>query len=231
MGFDRTKSSGNLMNMDGRTLTGFAGLHGVWNPNPVWYLRGHITGFLSHGSHAWAGGHSEYPLNSNADVNSHGLYAALRGGYVWNIDGRNTLTPELGLDWLWTHQDAFSLHWTGGRGRGGARLPEYAMDFRAEDYSALAGTALLRWRGDFALVGGRLIPTLGLGLTGDDVQSRLRFAGSSFTTKAPADDTSALAEAGLAWTRDNVAVGLAYAGEYGSHRQSHAGRLTVRLEF
>lgn len=67
---------------------------------------------------------------------------------------------------------------------------------------------------------GRAMPERRLPLTGDEVQSRLRFAGSSFTTQAPADDTSALAKAGLA-----------YAGEYGSHRQSHAGRLTVGLEF
>lgn len=41
----------------------------------------------------------------------------------------------------------------------------------------------------------------------------------------------ALAEAGLAWQRGKVGVNLVYLGEFGSQRRSHAGRLSVRLEF
>ena len=172
------------------------------------------------------------PLYADADFNGRGLYAALHTGLAWRINANHTLTPELGLAWLWSHQDAFGLRWRDGFGN--AR-PVYDMDYKAQNRQTLYGTAMLRWRGDFALGGTSLRPALGLGvrrtLGDNDVKSRLRFVGTDFTTRITEDRSTALAEAGLEWRIGGFAAGLTYSGEYGSTQKTHTGWLTMKFEF
>ncbi len=232
LGFSHADVSADLADQDGEALTGLFGLHAIYNATPEWYLRGQLTGFLSRASNDWQSGLPVYPLYTDADINSRGLYASLATGYDWRINASNTITPEIGLSWLWSHQDSFSLDW---KDRFGNRMDNYDLDYKAQDYNALYGTAMVRWRGEFALAGGSFQPALGVGvrqtLTDGDVKSRLATAGSSFSTKATEDETSALAEAGFVWQRGITSVGLTYTGGYGDDQVVHTGWLTLKLEF
>ncbi len=232
LGFSHADVSADLADQDGEALTGLFGLHAIYNATPEWYLRGQLTGFISRASNDWESGLPVYPLYTDADINSRGLYASLATGYDWRVNASNTITPEIGLSWLWSHQDSFSLNW---KDRFGNRMDNYDLDYKAQDYNALYGTAMLRWRGEFALAGGSFQPALGVGvrqtLTDGDVKSRLTTAGSSFSTKATEDETTALAEAGFVWQRGITSVGLAYTGGYGGDQVVHTGWLTLKLEF
>ncbi len=232
VGFSHTDVSADLADQNGDTLTGLLGLHALYKLTPEWYVRGQLTGFLSRASNDWKSGLSAYPLYADADVDSRGVYASLNTGYAWRINASNTLTPELGLSWLWSHQDAYSLKW---KDRLGNRLSCYDLDYKAEDYTALYGTAMVRWQGAFALGDSVLRPSLGLGLrqtlTDNDVKSRLTTNGSSFSTRVSEDDTTALAEAGLSWQRGNTTLGFTYTGDYGSDQRVHAGWLTLKVAF
>ncbi len=232
LGFSHADVSADLADQKGDTLTGLFGLHGIYNLTPEWYLRGQLTGFISRASNDWQSGLPAYTLYSNADVDSRGLYASLATGYDWRINANNTITPEIGLSWLWSHQDSYSLNW---EDRFGNSLSGYDLDYKAQDYNALYGTAMVRWRGDFALAGGSFQPALGVGvrqtLTDGDVKSRLTTAGSSFSTKATEDETTALAEAGFVWQRGITSVGLTYTGGYGDDQVVHTGWLTLKVEF
>ncbi len=232
VGFSHADVSADLADQDGDTLTGLLGLHALYTITPEWYVRGQLTGFLSRASNDWKSGLSAYPLYADADVDSRGVYASLNTGYDWRINASNTLTPELGLSWLWSHQDAYSLNW---EDRFGNRLPGYDLDYKAEDYTALYGTAMVRWQGAFALGDSVFRPSLGLGLrqtlTDNDIKSRLTTNGSSFSTRVSEDDTTALAEAGLAWQRGNTTLGFTYTGDYGSDQRVHAGWLTLKVAF
>ncbi len=232
LGFSHADVSADLADQDGEALTGLLGLHAIYNATPEWYLRGQLTGFISRASNDWESGLPVYPLSTDADINSRGLYASLATGYDWRINASNTITPEIGLSWLWSHQDSFSLNW---KDRFGNHLDNYDLDYKAQDYNALYGTAMVRWRGSFDLAGGSFQPALGVGvrqvLTDGDVKSRLTTAGSSFSTKATEDETTALAEAGFVWQRGITSVGLTYTGGYGDDQVVHTGWLTLKLEF
>ncbi len=232
VGFSHADVSADLADQNGDTLTGLLGLHAVYTLTPEWYVRGQLTGFLSRASNDWKSGLPVYPLYTDADVDSRGVYASLATGYDWRINESNIITPEIGLSWLWSHQDAYSLNW---EDRFGNRLPGYDLNYKAEDYTALYGTAMVRWQGAFALGDSVFRPSLGLGLrqtlTDNDIKSRLTTNGSSFSTRVSEDDTTALAEAGLAWQRGNTTLGFTYTGDYGSDQRVHAGWLTVKMAF
>ncbi len=232
VGFSHADVSADLADQDGEALTGLIGLHAIYNCTPEWYVRGQLTGFLSRASNDWESGLPVYPLFTDADVDSRGVYASLVTGYDWRINASNTLTPELGLSWLWSHQDSYSLKW---KDRFGNHLDNYDLDYKAQDYNALYGTAMVRWRGDFALGDSVFRPSLGLGLrqtlTDGDVKSRVTASGSTFTTKATEDETTALAEAGFVWQRGITSVGLTYTGGYGDDQRIHAGWLTLKVAF
>lgn len=235
LGYSGSRTWGDLMDMDNSAQSGLLGLHGVFNVTPEWYLRGQFTGFLSRYDNKYQSGVAENPLYADNEFNGHGLFAALNTGWAWRINEQNMLTPEIGLSWLWFHQDESSLRWSNGAGQAWSL---YDMDFDAQDYAALYGTAMARWRGDFALGGekaGALRPTLGLGLrqtlTSGDVESRMRFVGSSFTTSVTEDPTTMLAEAGLEWQYGGFSAGLAYIGEYGAQQEVHTSWLTMKFEF
>ncbi len=235
LGYSGGRSWGDLMDMDNDARSGLFGLHALFNATPEWYLRGQFTGFATRYGQDYRSGQGQNALSADADFNSHGLYAALNTGYAWRINESNTLTPEIGLSWLWSHQDGFNLDW---KDRAGVSQTLYTMDYDAQDYNALDGTAMLRWRGDFALGGekaGSLRPALGLGvrqrLTDTDVESSMRFAGSSFSTRVSEDATTLLAEAGLEWNIGGFSAGLAYTGEYGAQQEVHTGWVTMKFEF
>ncbi|EGW51619.1 hypothetical protein HMPREF1022_01420 [Desulfovibrio sp. 6_1_46AFAA] len=235
LGYSGSHTWGDLMDTDNSAQSGLAGLHAVFNVTPEWYLRGQFTGFISRYHSNYQSGLAENPIYADNEFNGHGLYAALHTGYAWWINDNNTLTPEIGLAWLWSHQDENSLHWSDSAG---VSRPAYDIKFDAQDYAALYGTAMLRWRGDFALGderAGNLRPALGLGLrqtlTSGEVESQMRFAGSSFSTSVTEEHTTMLAEAGLEWQYGGFAVGLAYTGEYGAQQEVHTGWLTMKFEF
>lgn len=232
LGYSGSGLSRDFMEMNNDASSGLLGLHAVLDFTPQWYLRGQFTGFTARYDTRYRGGMAVWPLYADADFNGHGLYAALHTGLAWRINTNHTLTPELGLAWLWTHQDAFGLRWRDGYGNG---RPMYDMDYQAQNRQSLYGTAMLRWRGDFALGGTSLRPALGMGvrrtLGDNDVKSRLRFVDTDFTTRMTEDRSTALAEAGLEWRIGGFAAGLTYSGEYGSTQKTHTGWLTMKFEF
>lgn len=235
LGYSGSRTWGDLMDMDTSAQSGQLGLHGVFNFTPEWYLRGQFTGFISRYHNNYQSGVSENPIYADSEFNGHGLFAALNAGWAWRINEQNTLTPEIGLSWLWSHQEDFDLNWKDSIGNAASL---YDMRFDSQDYAALYGTAMLRWRGDFALGGekaGSLRPALGLGLrqtlTSGEIASQMRFVGTSFSTSVTEDSTVMLAEAGLEWQYGGFAAGLAYTCEYGAQQEVHSGWLTMKFEF
>lgn len=234
LGYNHTQTKGDLLAQNGDTNTLLLGVHGKYDVKPNWYLRGQLTGFYNHSNNDWSNKAEHFPLYSGAKTNGHGLYAEVNTGYTKQLNQHSTLTPELGLAWLWAHQNGYGLQW---RDSFGNKLDDHDMDYASTNYQALYGTAMLRWQGEYDDVkgGGKVRPQLALGvrqrLTSGEVKSQVRIAGGSFTTRAGEDRTTALAEAGLEWNWGKNSVGLSYTGEFGSDQKVNTGWLSYKYEF
>ncbi len=99
------------------------------------------------------------------------------------------------------------------------------LHFEKRDFSAIYGTADLRWRGKYPSGDTVIRPTVALGvrqnLLDGHVQSGFTFMGNRYTSYLDEDRTTGTADIGVRITRNNLSGTLRYNGEYGNHFTSH----------
>lgn len=231
VGWSHTDAAGQLLHQDGDSNTALLGIHGEYRPISSLYVRGQFSGFYRRGDNDWNNG-AYFPLYGSAHSKSQGLYASLQTGHAYALNSNSTLTPELGISWLWQRQKAYALHW---KDKFGSSMGNYDSTYAAETYRALYGTLMVRWQGDYSIQEGRIRPQLGLGvrqrLTNGEIRSAFQTLGSSFSTHFSEDRSVALLEAGAEWLDGNTSLALSYGGEFGSDQKAQSCWLTFKREF
>ncbi|MFI3272883.1 MAG: autotransporter domain-containing protein [Pseudomonadota bacterium] len=211
------------------------GAHALYHATPELYVRGHLSGYYSQNDHTFTGSGSA-PLQANVDTNNMGIFASLAAGYDLTIAKHHTITPEIGLSYIYSKTDAYGIDYKSGQ------TTEYHLSYDKSDYDILYGEASLRWtaeyelgHGDNGVHYGTLSPTVRLGLrqalTDAKIESHMHFNGLSATTHSDANESAAIVEASLAWTFDNVTTSLSYSGDFGDAEDTHMGMFKLSYAF
>lgn len=192
-----------------------AGLHGRYSIMPGWHLQGQTSATVSRSDYRFA----MEGDSSDDERTEYGLFASLKS--IWDIalTERQTLSPEIGLAWAWMRNPAMDANW---------RQPgnqDMNLHFEKRDFTAVYGTADLRWKGNFTHAGNTYLPTFAVGvrqnLADGHVDSGFTFMDKHYTANLTEDRTSGIVDAGLRITRGNLSGALRYNGEFGSHYTDH----------
>ncbi len=221
---DFNASNADSKNLESDSYSFALGAHSYYFVNPNWYVRGNAT-------FAFGSNEVEYNINSGKaedTFSAFALFAGLHTGYAFEINKNNLIIPEIGLSYLYSHNNAYDLHFSHG-------YSMYDMDFDTNSYSNLYADFNLTWQANYAVGNSVLSPSLGAGirqnLTGSDIDSSFDMFGTNFETQVSSDDTTFLANAGLQWTKKNFTVSADYEGEFGSEQTSHTGSLNFTYKF
>lgn len=208
-----TSVSGHGLKSDANAW--MAGLHGRYSILPGWHLQGQTSATVSRSDYRFA-----MEGDSSDDKRTeYGVFASLKS--IWDIalTERQTLSPEIGLAWAWMRNPAMDANW---------RQPvnqDMNLHFEKRDFTAVYGTADLRWKGNFTHAGNTYLPTFAVGvrqnLADGHVDSGFTFMDKSYTANLTEDRTSGIVDAGLRITRGNLSGALRYNGEFGSHYTDH----------
>ena len=208
-----TSVSGHGLKSDANAW--MAGLHGRYSILPGWHLQGQASATVSKSDYRFA-----MEGDSSDDKRTeYGVFASLKS--IWDIalTERQTLSPEIGLAWAWMRNPAMDANW---------RQPvnqDMNLHFEKRDFTAVYGTADLRWKGNFTHAGNTYLPTFAVGvrqnLADGHVDSGFTFMDKRYTANLTEDRTSGIIDAGLRITRGNLSGALRYNGEFGSHYTDH----------
>ena len=208
-----TSVSGHGLKSDANAW--MAGLHGRYSILPGWHLQGQASATVSRSDYRFA-----MEGDSSDDKRTeYGVFASLKS--IWDIalTERQTLSPEIGLAWAWMRNPAMDANW---------RQPvnqDMNLHFEKRDFTAVYGTADLRWKGNFTHAGNTYLPTFAVGvrqnLADGHVDSGFTFMDKHYTANLTEDRTSGIIDAGLRITRGNLSGALRYNGEFGSHYTDH----------
>ena len=192
-----------------------AGLHGRYSIMPGWHLQGQTSATVSRSDYRFA----MEGDNANDKRTEYGVFASLKS--IWDIPltERQTLSPEIGLAWAWMRNPAMDANWRQTANQ------DMNLHFEKRDFSAVYGTADLRWRGNFTHAGNTFLPTFAVGvrqnLADGHVDSGFTFMDKRYTANLTEDRTSGIVDAGLRITRGNFSGALRYNGEFGNHFTDH----------
>ena len=214
-GLEHTDTSvgGHGLKSDGHAW--MAGLHGRYSIMPGWHLQGQTSATVSRSDYRFA----MEGDNANDKRTEYGVFASLKS--IWDIPltERQTLSPKIGLAWAWMRNPAMDANWRQTANQ------DMNLHFEKRDFSAVYGTADLRWRGNFTHAGNTFLPTFAVGvrqnLADGHVDSGFTFMDKRYTANLTEDRTSGIVDAGLRITRGNFSGALRYNGEFGSHFTDH----------
>lgn len=214
-GLEHTDTSvgGHGLKSDGHAW--MAGLHGRYSIMQGWHLQGQTSATVSRSDYRFA----MEGDNANDKRTEYGVFASLKS--IWDIPltERQTLSPEIGLAWAWMRNPAMDANWRQTANQ------DMNLHFEKRDFSAVYGTADLRWRGNFTHAGNTFLPTFAVGvrqnLADGHVDSGFTFMDKRYTANLTEDRTSGIVDAGLRITRGNFSGALRYNGEFGSHFTDH----------
>lgn len=214
-GLEHTDLAASRHGLKSDTNAWQAGLHGKYSLTPCWALHGQITGTVAR---------SNYDFSMEGDAASdkrteYGIFTRLKSSWDIPVTARHTLSPEIGLAWLWMRNPAMNAHWKQEHNQ------EMNLHFEKRDFSAIYGTADLRWRGKYPSGDTVIRPTVALGvrqnLLDGHVESGFTFMGNRYTSYLDEDRTTGTADIGVRITRNNLSGTLRYNGKYGNHFTSH----------
>lgn len=222
--------------LDSDALAVTLGGHVLYHFSPELYVRSHLSGYVSQSDNKISGT-SGTSIYADVDTDSIGMFASLATGYDWALAPRHTITPELGLSYIYSKMDGYNVDYQIGGSSAG-----YALSYGDSDLSVLYAEASLRWAMDFDLGSnddgvshGTLKPTVRLGLrqalTDTEIASSMRFNGIAATTYSDANENAFVAEAGLIWEKDDIALSLSYTGDFGDVENTHMGMFKASFAF
>ncbi len=220
----------NINKNDGKTLksrstSGLLGVHGRYQITDPAYIRGQVSGVISTNDNDFYSTVGTHTRHSNT---TYGLYGGLFGGYDFNINKNNTITPEIGISALRSHLPKMNVTYD--------LNPTLNQEYAKQDYTAVYANASLRWTGDFDLGGYMLKPTVMAGvrqtLTDGKMKSKLTYMGDSFSSSITDDLTVGFAQVGVSiGLTQNIALSLSYYGEYGDKTSNHMAYAHLKWTF
>ncbi len=219
----------NFSDYNGKTMDSYIksfalGAHANYNIMPEWYVAGQVTGVFAENDNSYNLGTS---VLGDSVYDSLTLYTALSTGYIWNISAMHSLTPEIGLSYLGSRNDDYTITYT---------TSAYNMNYDSSTYSALYANVNLNWRSEWQLQSNSVVALLaGAGLrqnlTGNEIDSKFSVFGGNYETRATEDNSTVLANLGIEYKKNNLSAKLSYGGAYGSKQAKHTGNLLVKYAF
>ncbi len=208
-GIETTDMNAHESGVSSDSTSWLLGLHGSVNVSPAAFLRGQLTGMVSR---------SDYDFSMMDDTASdkrteYAFFANVTGGYDVKVNEAHTITPEIGLAYLYMKNPSMDANWSAA----GNRYMDVHVD--SDSYQAVFATATLRWTGTF---GGPLTsvkPTVALGvrqtLTDGEIDGGMRFVGNRYGSYVADDKTVGTVEAGLQFQQGNMTMAVKYNGNFG----------------
>lgn len=190
-----------------------------------WTWRGLVSGF-----YAWHDYDGLTGLNleqhESADYDSYGLRTTLLGGHLFQF-AEQMLLPEVGADYLWLHSDSFTTE---------ADDAAWNLHGSSLDDHQVSALASLRWLTRVQTGQMEVTPSLAVGmrylLTDDELEANQSVAGSGpVTVRAEQDKTTGTVSVSVQFSQDQLAMELAYDGEFGDDTTMHSAWLRFRYMF
>ena len=202
--------------LDGDSDTLFAGIHGIYQPNDFWGIRGFVTG-------VWGDNEvksqlmNDYSKNS---VDSLSVMADITTYFNFPVTEHSVLRPEFGISYIHTKTDAWDTKWS-------LESNEYLnREFKKESYDDVFLRAKLRWYGEFETDQGAVVkPNESFGtrvmLTDNSFDSSMLFNGQYYSADIKDDSALGLVGIGFNISKDHWRFSLEGQGAYGSNTTSH----------
>lgn len=209
VGYERTDMDAKGMGVTSTSDSWIAGLHGNYRFADKAFIRGQLTGMVSS---------SDYDFNmlgdsASSDRTEYAFFANVTGGYDFRVNDSHTITPEIGLAYLYLNNPSLDAKWS-------AVNTGQNIHFDSDHYSAAFATAALRWMGDFKAQAFNIKPAVALGvrqtLTNGKIDSGMQYLSNRYRSYITDDRTVGTIEAGLTFTQKNMSMSIRYNGNFGS---------------
>ncbi len=224
--FDLGKANdkSDLFDMDTDSVNSAFGLHAIYRFLPELYTRASLTAIWSqHDRDYQTGG-----FVGSTDYNGSAFLADLGLGYVYKINDKNSITPEISLSYVYIHTSSYDMNFKD--------FPLYDMSFDSVSFDTLYGNISLRWDGKYNINEKVLFtPSIKLGirqnLTNNKIESSMNFLETDFNSRSAIDQTTGIVNAGLGLKSGNFSVNAEYFGDFGKSQNTHGGRLVFSFDF